>query len=140
MLSQFRSQFRIYVSPSGGSGRLYSSRASSFPPYIMSASFLSMGSVMLKYRNSRSIASSQSSHAFPLSHGSSRTTNGCDRKFLVSVVTRIASIGFSAISKLAGDLFEVLAGLSLCFIYHVAFDDVAFRGRFSSTNSLKVRQ
>ena len=128
------------MSPSGGSGRLFSSLASSFPPYIMSASFLSMGSVILKYRNSRSIASSQSSHAFPVSHGSSGTTNGFDHKFLVSVVTRIALIGFSAISKLAGDLLEVLAGLSLCLVYHVAFDEVALRGCFSSTNSFKVRQ
>ena len=127
------------MSPSGGSGRLFPSLASSFPPYIMSTYFLLMGSVILEYWNCCSIASSQS-HAFPVSHGSSGTTNGCDCKFLVSVVTRIGSIGFSAISKLAGDHFEVLAGLSLCFIYHVAFDDVTFRGYLSATNSFKVRQ
>ena len=54
---------------------------------MISASFLSIGSVILKYLNSRSMASSHSSHAFPVAHGSSGAINGGERKFLVSVIT-----------------------------------------------------
>ena len=66
----------------------------------MSASFLSIGSVILKYLNSHSIPSNHSSQAFPVAHGSSGAIKGNDRKFLVSVITRTVggAVSPSAIS------------------------------------------
>ena len=54
---------------------------------MIKASFLSQTSVILKYRNSLSIDSNQSSNAFPIDSWSSVILNDKDLKFLDSVMT-----------------------------------------------------
>ena len=79
---------------------------------MISASSLSSGSVILKYLNSRSISSSQSSHALTVAIGSSSGENGWDFRFLVAVITCTGPAGSGAFSVSRVVVFCLLASLS----------------------------